>query len=156
MPDVAKPPRIDAHDILNLIGVATETIDNIYTPERHQIAAAIMAKDGTIVRGVHVEAMVGRASTCAEAVALGNAALVGVARSLVLVAAVRNPKPTELDRSPELVWPCGLCREILLDYSPLLHVIGGRLDAPVVTKLSMLLPNKYIGTKWDVREVHRE
>ncbi|PZG45877.1 cytidine deaminase [Spongiactinospora gelatinilytica] len=115
---------------------------------RHQIGAAILDAHGTIHLGLHLDAMVGRAAVCAEAVALGVARM-STAAPLILAAAVRHPKPDERT-PPRLVPPCGLCRELLLDHAPDLAVVIGAPEGPRITALSHLLPHKYIGTKWAV------
>jgi cytidine deaminase len=90
--------------------------------------------------------MVGRASICAEAVALGNAILAND-HDLVVLASVRHPKPTETS-GPRLVPPCGLCRELLIDYCPDLTVVFSDGDQIESRPLRTFLPYKYQGTKW--------
>ena len=131
-----------------LVGRARATISSRYRENVHQIGAAILAADGRVHTGIHMEAMVGRASICAEAVALGAARAAG-ASGIVAVAAVRHPKPSETDRRIRLVPPCGLCRELLLDYGDdLLAVVESADGRLVLSPLGALLPHKYIGTKW--------
>jgi cytidine deaminase len=130
-----------------LVEVAKATIAARYAENRHQIGAVLLDGTGQVYTGLHVEAMVGRASVCAEAVALGKAREAG-ATDLRLVLAVRHPKPSEVDSRVRLVPPCGLCRELLLDYGPDLRTVvehDGRWD---ITPLADLLPHKYVGTKW--------
>ncbi|MEW9532850.1 methyltransferase domain-containing protein [Microbispora sp. NPDC049125] len=125
-----------------LVGAAYELIARRYLLARHQIGAAILDADGGVHLGLHLDAMVGRAAICAEAVALGTARM-ATHTALVAVAAVRFPKPTE-DGPARIVPPCGLCRELLLDHAPDLSVVlTGRCVA-----LADLLPDKYVGTKW--------
>jgi cytidine deaminase len=56
-----------------------------------------------------------------------------------LVAAVRHPRPDEAG-APMLVAPCGLCRELLLDYAPEADVL---LPGQGRVALRMLLPSPY-------------
>ncbi|MGQ0840311.1 cytidine deaminase [Actinokineospora sp.] len=135
------------HMLESLVEHARAAITPRYAENRHQIGAVILAGDGRIFTGIHLEAMVGRASICAEAVALGKACAAG-ATDLRVVAAVRHPKPSEAAREIKLVPPCGLCRELLLDYGRDLRVVvatDGELD---LVPLSGMLPHKYVGTKW--------
>lgn len=118
-----------------------------YAENRHQIAASLLTADGRVFSGIHLEAMVGRASVCAEAVALGKAREAG-ATDLRYVLSVRHPKPSEAAREIKLVPPCGLCRELLLDYGQDLQVVLGGEDELRSESLSQMLPHKYVGTKW--------
>ncbi|MDT0268655.1 cytidine deaminase [Streptomyces sp. DSM 44915] len=141
-PPVGQGTRLDA-----LFRRAAATITPRYAENRHQIGAAILAGDGRVFTGLHVEAMVGRASVCAEAVALGKAREAD-ATGLRLVLAVRHPKPSEADRRIRPVPPCGLCRELLLDYGPDIEAVVGPPDALTAVPMADLLPHKYVGTKW--------
>jgi cytidine deaminase len=138
---------LERHAIEALVGRARAAITARYRESVHQIGAAILAADGRVYSGIHLEAMVGRASICAEAVALGAARAAGATR-IVAVAAVRHPKPSESDQRIRLVPPCGLCRELLLDYGTDLLAVVESDGVPVLSPLRALLPHKYIGTKW--------
>ncbi|SBT41790.1 cytidine deaminase [Micromonospora auratinigra] len=137
-------------DLESLIARARAVITDRYVENRHQIGAVVVAGDGRIFTGIHLEAMVGRASICAEAVALGRACAAG-ATDLRVVLAVRHPKPSEPNRTVKLVPPCGLCRELLLDYGPEIQVVVDADGRPELVPLSGLLPHKYVGTKWPAR-----
>ena len=130
-----------------LLRRARETITPRYAENRHQIGAVILAGDGRVFTGIHLEAMVGRASICAEAVALGKACEAG-ATDLRVVLAVRHPKPSETEREIKLVPPCGLCRELLLDYGRDIQVVIKSEGELSLVPLSGMLPHKYVGTKW--------
>ncbi|MFE1558865.1 hypothetical protein ACFW6V_28275 [Streptomyces sp. NPDC058734] len=131
--------------VRDLVAAAFETIRDRYVLARHQIAAAVLDADGRVHLGLHVDAMVGRAAVCAEAGALSAARLVTSA-SLLAVAAVRFPKPTEPPLA-RVVPPCGLCRELLLDHAPHISVVLPHPEDPLIP-LACLLPHKYVGTKW--------
>jgi cytidine deaminase len=129
-----------------LVTAAYEVIAGRYVPERHQIGAALLDAGGGVHLGLHLDAMVGRAAVCAEAVALGAARL-AAASGLVAIAAVRYPKPAEQGRA-RVVPPCGLCRELLLDYAPGLSAVITTGNTTWQVPLASLLPHKYAGTKW--------
>lgn len=129
----------------DLVTAAFLAIRGRYVQDRHQIAAAVLDADGRVHLGLHLDAMVGRAAVCAEAGAVSAARLVTHAE-LIAVAAVRYPKPTE-PQLARIVPPCGLCRELLLDHAPRLHVVAPDTPARLVA-LTDLLPHKYLGTKW--------
>lgn len=141
----------------DLVQMASEHIQEHFVQGRHQIAAAILDAEGQVHRGVHLEAMVGRASICAEAVALGAAVQRTRAR-LTMIAAVRHPLRGEVHAHPFLVAPCGLCRELLLDYGPQMKVVlpGHSPQVPNIVDLASLLPIKYVGTKWSHNELLAE
>ncbi|WP_331765310.1 hypothetical protein OG747_52640 (plasmid) [Streptomyces sp. NBC_01384] len=129
-----------------LVAAAFTAISSRYVLARHQIAAAVLDADGGMHLGLHLDAMVGRASVCAEAGAL-SAARLATGAELVAVAAVRYPKATE-EATARVVPPCGLCRELLLDHAPGLRAVVHDETQLVLTPLSGLLPHKYVGTKW--------
>lgn len=139
----------DQATVDELVGRARAVIAPRYVENRHQIGAIVVSGDGRVFSGVHLEAMVGRASICAEAVALGNACAAG-ATDLRVVVSVRHPKPSEPHTEIRLVPPCGLCRELLLDYGPQMRVVVDTGDGPALVPLAGLLPHKYVGTKWAV------
>jgi cytidine deaminase len=125
-----------------LIQAATDLIHARYIENRHHIAAAVRGKSGRIYTGLHLDTYVGRASVCAEAVALGQAMAAGES-GIEAIVSVRHPRPREQHREPQLVSPCGICREMLNDFAPgavvLLDSGGGVERRPVES----LLPDKY-------------
>lgn len=147
---VTDPSLLCSDDqVRRVVRAAYDLIAHRYVVARHQIGAAILDADGVIHTGLHLDAMVGRAAVCAEAVALGVARMATTA-PLLLVAAVRHPKPEE-DHPARLVPPCGLCRELLADHAADLRVVlpSPHEAAPQLYRLAELLPHKYRGTKWD-------
>lgn len=144
----AAAPSGERDRLRSLFDRAAHLITPHYAENRHQIGAVIVTADGRTFTGLHIEAMVGRASVCAEAVALGKAREAG-ATDLRLVLAVRHPKPSEEDRRIRPVPPCGLCRELLLDYGPDIRAVIGAPEDLSVVPMKQLLPSKYVGTKWN-------
>lgn len=141
-------PAVNCIDPLtrDLVSAAFTVIERRYVLARHQIAAAILDSNGEIHTGLHLDAMVGRASVCAEASALSAARLVTEAE-LVAVAAVRYPKPTE-SAVARIVPPCGLCRELLLDHAANLQTVLHDDGRTFLKPVRDLLQHKYVGTKW--------
>jgi cytidine deaminase len=84
---------------------------------RHQVATALRTADGSIYTGVHLEGSCRRSSICAEGVAMG-AARAGLdpsaALSIEAIVSVQI-KPADQFR---IIAPCGVCRELISDYSP--------------------------------------
>lgn len=125
-----------------LIDVATDLIMARYRENRHHIAAAVRGKSGKIYTGIHLDTYVGRASVCAEAVALGQAMSAGET-GIDSIVSVRHPRPREQHSEPQLVSPCGICREMLNDFAPGAAVL---LDGPEGIHrrpVEALLPDKY-------------
>ncbi|MFB7618317.1 hypothetical protein [Kitasatospora sp. NPDC056181] len=129
-----------------LVATAYDTIRRRYVEGRHQIGAAIIAADGKVYVGIHLEAMVGRFSVCAEMAALAAARLY-TDQPLLAVAAVRHPKPSEA-ADARIVSPCGGCREVLLDHAPQIQAVVPQGEQGLFAALHTMLPIKYVGTKW--------
>lgn len=108
---------------------------------RHEVAAALRTRSGAIHLGLHVESSIGRASICAEGVAIGAAATAGDTDIDTIVAVLRTD-----DGGWRVVTPCGLCRELISDYAPAAHVIdydATRPGHPVArVPVATLLPGK--------------
>ena len=125
-----------------LVDAATRLIVRRYTENRHHIAAAVRTKSGKVYTGLHLDTYVGRASVCAEAVAVGRA-LAEDGDAIVRIVSVRHPRPREEHREPQVVTPCGICREMLNDFAPgaeaIVKLNGDLARVPV----GDLLPNKY-------------
>lgn len=120
-----------------LAAAAAEAIAARYRYGRHTVGAALRGSSGRVFVAVNLDATVGRAAVCAEAVALGAAVMAGEA--VAVVAAVRHPRADETG-GPALVPPCGLCRELLFDHAPQAAVL---LPGCGRVALSALLPHPY-------------
>ncbi len=125
-----------------LIDEAKSKITHLYEDDRHHVGAALKTKSGNIVSAVHIEAYIGRITVCAEAIAIGNAISNGE-KYFDTIVAVRHPYSDEKNRELRVVSPCGMCRELISDYSPDCFVvldIDGELQK---TKIGELIPLKY-------------
>jgi len=128
-----------------LIDAAREVITARYVENRHHIAAAVRGGSGRIYTGLHLDTYVGRASVCAEAVALGQALGAGETRIEAIVS-LRHPRPREQHRDCKVVSPCGICREMLTDFAAGCAVIvpGATPEQPPRrVPVEQLLPEKY-------------
>ncbi|MBL8710544.1 MAG: cytidine deaminase [Rhodospirillaceae bacterium] len=125
-----------------LIDAATGFIRQRYIENRHHIGAAIRGGSGRVYLGLHLDTYVGRCSVCAEAVALGSALSAGET-SIDCVVSVRHPRPREQHGQPKIVSPCGICREMLVDFAPGATVIMMREGALARIPVADLLPDKY-------------
>ena len=117
-----------------LVNIAKELIAKRYKDGFHHIASTLRTTSGSIFSGVHVEAYVGRITVCAEAIAIGAAATAGDTSIETIVA---------VNELGEIVSPCGMCREMISDYSPEANVIILRSGQPENVPIIGLLPDKY-------------
>jgi cytidine deaminase len=125
-----------------LIDSARGAIAKLYKENRHHIGSALRTKAGRVYTAVHLDTYVGRASVCAEAVALGRALADGESEIEAIVS-VRHPRPAEPDRTIRVVSPCGICREMLADFARGSRVIMPSENGPVAVDVDELLPRKY-------------
>jgi len=132
-------------DDQELLKAAEALITQRYAVGRHHIAAALRTRSGRIVTGLHLDTYVGRASVCAEAVAVGQAMATGAgaADPITAIVSVRHPRPTEANQSIQVVAPCGICREMLRDFAPEAKVILNIDGALSAYSTADLLPLKY-------------
>ncbi len=135
------PKELTAEDRA-LIDAARALIQERYVENRHHIAAALRTKSGKIHTGLHLDTYVGRASVCAEAVAVGKAMAAGD-KDIAAIVSVRHPRPRETNREIQVVSPCGICREMLADFAPDCRVIVPKDGGLVSVGPRELLPNKY-------------
>jgi cytidine deaminase len=113
---VTPPKEMSAADT-HLLQLAQELLGRVWVHGRHEVATALRAADGRIYTGVHLEGSCRRSSICAEGVALGTArAGMDPSAPLRIDAVVSvQIKPAGQFR---IIAPCGVCRELISDYSP--------------------------------------
>lgn len=120
-----------------LIREAKDTIRRLYESDRHHVAAALRTKAGRIFTAVHLDTYVGACSVCAEAAVVAKAASEGE-RDYDTIVAVRWRGAGE----PVVVSPCGLCRELLVDFGDP-HVLYSNNGEVHRRRASRLLPSRY-------------
>ncbi len=125
-----------------MVEAARKVMRERYVEGRHQIGSALRTKDGKLFIGVHVEANCGRITLCGEAVAIGAAATGGDTDIEQIVA---------VTESGDIVPPCGMCRELISDYSPDAKVILDDGHGPYLVAVSSLLPHKFDGSRYPNR-----
>ncbi|MBI9044095.1 MAG: cytidine deaminase [Anaerolineaceae bacterium] len=118
-----------------LVNLAKDLISKRFKENYHHIAAALRTTSGKIFTGVHVEAYIGRITICGEAVAIGAAATGGDTQIDTIVA---------VNELGTVVSPCGMCRELISDYSKDANVIVTRNGALETIPILELLPDKYV------------
>lgn len=125
-----------------LIDQARALIEQRYLENRHHIASAVRGASGRIYTGLHLDTYVGRASVCAEAVALGQAMAAGET-GIQAIVSVRHPRPREQHQDCKVVSPCGICREMLTDFAAGAVVILLKDSGLARVPVEELLPAKY-------------
>ena len=125
--------REDDIDYDALFAEACEAMKQAYCPySKFQVGACILAEDGRTFRGCNFENASYGATICAERCATGNAVVNGARRFRALAVV----------GSTAVAWPCGICRQVLREFSPLtMPVIVGEYGKGYVVKtLGELLP----------------
>ncbi|GLY03156.1 cytidine deaminase [Actinoplanes sp. NBRC 101535] len=137
---VTAPATMPAEDV-ELLRRAEQLLGEVWVSGRHEVATALRAADGSIHTGVHVEGSCRRSSICAEGVALGTARGAGVRLGDVVSVVSVQIKPADTFR---VIAPCGVCRELISDYSPAATVwLTSPADDTVVAWRALeLLPEK--------------
>ena len=118
-----------------LIEAACAVSKNAYVPYSHYpVGAALLAEDGGIYTGCNVENAAYPACICGERSALVKAISEGVRRFTWIVVATKNGGS-----------PCGLCRQMLYEFSPRLGVLLVDFDGKVhlETTLDQLLAHGF-------------
>ena len=121
--------------IEQLLEAAIAVTHNAYIPYSHYpVGAALRATDGTVYSGCNVENAAYPATICGERTALVKAVSEGRREFDVIVVVTKNAGS-----------PCGLCRQMLYEFSPNLRVILADLDGNIAsdTTLSALLPDGF-------------
>lgn len=123
-------------DSLPLLQLARKTRNNAYTPYfRFPVGAALLCDDGTIFCGANVEVATGDGTICAERAAVAGAISAGK-RNFVAIA-VSGHSTIETP-------PCGICRQVLAEFSPKMKIICGTDDNYINEyRLDELLPHSF-------------
>jgi cytidine deaminase len=79
-----------------------------------------------------------------KAVALGRAATEAGDTDIDTIVAVFHSGVSELDTAIKVAAPCGMCREMISDYSPnAMVILPGATGVLVRKQIAQLLPDKY-------------
>ena len=105
--------------------------------------SALRTRSGRVHTGVHLDTYVGRASVCAEAIAVGKALAEGDG-DIECIVSVRHPRPRETNQEIQVVSPCGICRELLSDFARDCAVIIPANAGLARVPIAELLPSKYV------------
>ena len=125
---------LDEKSIDNLLKCAREIREAAYAPySGFRVGAALLSHDGHIFKGCNVENVSYGATNCAERTAVFSAVANGC-HDFVAIA---------ISAGDETVFPCGICRQVLAEFSPNLTVICGKKGGYELFCLSELLPHGF-------------
>ena len=119
-----------------LIDNAYSAMEKSYSPYSHfKVGAALVTEDGSIYTGCNIENASYGAAICAERTAMVKAVSEGH-KSFKYIAIVSS--------SHEKTLPCGICRQVLSEFSTDMYVIAARSEDDYdMRKLSDFLPASF-------------
>lgn len=126
-------------DYRKLLDAAIETTKYSYAPySKVTVGAALLTKTGKIYTGVNVENVSFGATNCAERTAIFKAVSEGEMAFVAIAVASNLDKP---------ISPCGICRQVIVEFSADIDVILGDATSYEVYKASELLPLGFYKTE---------
>jgi cytidine deaminase len=124
--------RPDEKDIEFLLKCAREAREAAYAPySGFKVGAALLTRGGRVFKGCNVENVSYGAANCAERTAVFSAVAAGC----------RDFDSIAIYAGDEIILPCGICRQVLAEFSPDITVICGKKDGYELFSLSELLPH---------------
>ena len=127
------PP--DRATVERLRAAAEEAMRNAYAPySGFRVGAALLGHDGTVFPGCNVENAGYSSTICAERTAVTSAVVRGVREFDLLVLTTEADEPTP---------PCGVCRQVLVEFAPDLPVISFAGGREARWNLADLLPHPF-------------
>jgi cytidine deaminase len=108
---------------LHLVEVAEKARELAYAPYSHfSVGAAVLAESGQIYSGCNIENASFSATLCAERAAIAAAISCGERKitSIAIIADSSTP-----------VRPCGVCRQVILEFGPTARVIAANVKGDI-------------------------
>jgi len=120
-----------------LIKLAREVSSKAYAPySNFKVGAALLAENGTVYTGCNVENATYGATICAERVAVAKAVADGQTKFVEIALYTNTDHPES---------PCGICRQVLMEFAPDLNVIAACKSEEVSEdSLQSLLPKAFV------------
>jgi cytidine deaminase len=118
-----------------LIARAIEARSHAYAPySKFKVGAALLTASGHIYTGCNVENVAFGASVCAERTAILKAVSEGEREFQAIAVVTQNA-----------VFPCGTCRQVMLEFAPHMAVIIADVQGNVVSanRVGDLLPDGF-------------
>lgn len=131
-------------DYSMLVKEALEARKKAYTPySKFKVGAALLTKDGNIVRGCNIENAAYSPTNCAERTAIFKAVSEGIMDFKAI--AIVGGHETETDVLSDYAYPCGVCRQVMREFcEPDFEVIVGKsVNEYKVFRLDEILPNGF-------------
>ncbi len=125
--------NISKETVRTLLATAKTMSERAYAPySSFHVGAALLDEDGGIYGGCNVECSSFGGTICAERSALCQAIAAGKRRFTAILIYTPTATPTP---------PCGICRQMLMDFNPEMTVIlVDQQETMVRRKLKTLLP----------------
>lgn len=113
--------------VRSLIDQAIAASANAYIPYSHYpVGAALRTIDGTVYTGCNIENASYPVTICAERTALVKAVSEGHRQFDLMAVVTRNGGS-----------PCGMCRQMLYEFSPDMHIVIADLEGNIYQELSL-------------------
>ena len=120
----------DHHELLQMAKKASK---NAYAPySNFHVGAAVQTKSGKIFTGCNVENASYGATVCAERIAIFKAVSEGESELMAIAIFVDSDK---------LFPPCGMCRQVMSEFSSDLVIIYGNHLKTIISDIKKLLPD---------------
>ncbi|MFY9114855.1 MAG: cytidine deaminase [Dethiobacteria bacterium] len=128
---------MDDHLMKKIISAAEGARARAYAPySKFAVGAALLTEDGQIFAGANLENASSSLTVCAERVAVFSAVSAGYYRFKAMAVIADSPEP---------VFPCGSCRQVLWELAGDIRIIAANLDHKIIiTTLSNLLPHPFV------------
>ncbi len=118
-----------------LLDIAIEAKEKAYAPYSNvKVGAALLTKEGKVFTGCNVENASFGATNCAERTAIFKAISEGY-QSFEKIAVACSLE--------HAISPCGICRQVILEFGPHIEVIFGDAKEYKSFKISELVPESF-------------
>jgi cytidine deaminase len=123
-----------------LLDLAQAAAARAHAPySRFHVGAALLTSDGQVFLGCNVENSSYGLTNCAERTAVFSAIAAGC-HDFVAMAIVQGADGSD-PQTP--CWPCGACRQVLVEFNPEIELIFKEAAHVRVVRLNTLLPHHF-------------